>query len=282
MVRSRYLTSRENKPFATTSELKNFGIKQFLDSNDDKTRRRPNQFPRNISEKAFLMFEYSQPNNEIKKLYVPILENPDIRESQSSNLASYDLIGRNNTLVSYQSSDSRKISISFNITAQNVDNILSGGDDDSGMHGRFKNDEKTLHSIIEKWLNCIKSSTKNNSENPSFGPPIIRLNYLNLYKNVPCVARSFTINHDRENGYHHTEQTGNLLGRYIGNTVKDKLKDTINILPNIITVSLDLQEVRVGNFGTFKPGQVIKGDNNTGWEAILTPRGTMDPDNYGS
>lgn len=110
--------------------------------------------------------------------------------------------------------------------------------------------------LILFWINIIRSSTKNNSEKTSFGPPIVRLTHGSMYLNVPCVAKSYSISFDETNS---TFDLETLINRRI-------------------KVDLTLAETRVGNFGKYVPQQAVQGDNNTGWEAIFD-NGTMDPFN---
>lgn len=235
-----------------------------------RQRRDPKKFERKFHEYSFLVFEYEFPNNKKQKRYVPILENPTIKESQSSNLASYNLIGRNSTLYSYQSSESRRINLSFRIVYDHLEAIIS----QEGIPPQFyntwsfedygySNDEPT--NILLGWLETIKTSTKNNSQNPSFGPPIIRVNHGAHYRNVPCIAKSFSIDYGGENA--------DIFTKVIDNSNRQ------NIIHKVVNISLDLMEVRVGDFGDFKPKDTIKGDNNTGWEAVFD-NGNMDPDNF--
>ena len=109
--------------------------------------------------------------------------------------------------------------------------------------------------LILFWVNLVRSSTKNNSTNTVYGPPVVRLNHGTMYNNVPCVAESYNIRILDESGY-----------------------DVQTLTPRQIEISLTLNEVRTGNFGEFQSGDEIKGDNNTGWEAVFSEN-NMDPYN---
>jgi len=248
---------------------------------DLENREDPKDFPRNLQDYSYLCYEY--PEDKRSKLYIPFLENVEIRESQGANLQAYDLVGRNSNLFLYKSSPSRKFSVSFRIIYPHVDAIINGQAQSGPFHERFKNaritgrygDDEVANCILG-WLEIIKTSTKNNSKNPSYGPPIIRLNHGAHYKNIPCVATNYTIGYDNTNGNTYqifTNSGGDRLGL---NILQNPF--TLNILHRAITVTLELSEVRVGNFGEFRPEVNIYGDNNTGWEAVFE-YGTMDPNN---
>lgn len=108
-------------------------------------------------------------------------------------------------------------------------------------------------SIIVWWVNIIRSSVTNSASNPVDGPPIVRLFHGLLYSDTPCVVRNYNISYDQSAG-----------------------KDLRTLMDNRIIISMDLEEVRAGDFGDFEPGNVVKGDNLAGWEELLD-KGTMDP-----
>lgn len=111
-----------------------------------------------------------------------------------------------------------------------------------------------INAIIY-WVNLVRSSTKNNSANTTFGPPIVKLNHGPMYNSVPCVVQDYSITIDEMAGY-----------------------DSFTMFPRGIDISLDLLEVRTGNFGTFKSFDKALGDNNVGWEAVFDEN-NMDPYN---
>ena len=180
--------------------------------------------PRKIEKRALearshLLFEFQSENGQIKRVFIPMLENCEIAESQSSNLIEYNLIGRNSNLYSYTSGKSRELKLGFYIslnhvldhmTREGLDRIftkqysttkLSSGDqkarffnagttvvgiDHAQIHrthffdsigvpnfvsgSKFKDD---CINLIIYWLNIIRSSTKNDSTNTTFGPPVV-------------------------------------------------------------------------------------------------------------
>lgn len=107
---------------------------------------------------------------------------------------------------------------------------------------------------IMYWTNLIRVSVLNNAKNPVYGPPIIRLNHGILYQDIPCVATDYKIEYDTAHG-----------------------ADLRTLLPRIISFELNLQEIRVGDFGDFDVKKITKRDNSVGWEAMIGNVNTIDP-----
>jgi len=109
--------------------------------------------------------------------------------------------------------------------------------------------------LIIYWINIIRTSVVNNALNPLFGPPIIRLRHGIMYQNIPCICQSYSIDWDERMGY-----------------------DLKTLLPRRLNVTMKLEELRTGNFGTFEHTAVmLDRDNLGGWEAVLNKPATMDP-----
>ena len=105
------------------------------------------------------------------------------------------------------------------------------------------------------FTNVLRTSVDNAASNPLFGPPIIRVVYGSMYQSVPCVCKSYSMSYeDKETGY-----------------------DLETLTPRRIKISLDLAEVRVGNFGKFSQGKVVERDNLAGWESVIDRPLTTDP-----
>jgi len=115
--------------------------------------------------------------------------------------------------------------------------------------------DKTL-DLVMYWINIIRSSVLNNSENTVYGPPIVRLSHGPLYMNSPCVVEDYKISIDQSSNY-----------------------EVETLLPYTIKVSMSLLESRTGNFGGYESGKLIDGDNLAGWEAILD-KNVLDAMNY--
>ena len=91
-------------------------IKEFTARQDFKKR----QLPRRLSDRSHLTIEFPQSEGRVIRTFVPFLENPTISEKGKANLNSYNLVGRAGQLFSYGGADSRKLSVSFNITLLHV------------------------------------------------------------------------------------------------------------------------------------------------------------------
>ena len=128
----------------------------------------------------------------------------------------------------------------------------------------YDNDNKVRNKIIDLlvyWVNIIRSSVCNNTKNPLYGPPIVRLRHGILYQDVPCIVQDYGFDFNEQAGY-----------------------DLDTLLPRQIRVSLKLEELRTGDFTEFDPksNDVIKRDNLTGWEAVIEGTSySMDPGSGG-
>ncbi len=328
------------------------------------------QLPRRLSDRSHLTIEFPQSDARVIRTFVPFLENPTISEKGRANLNSYNLVGRAGQLFSYAGADSRKLSVSFNITLlhviaeeaelndmfkkqfklffseeqrakvafnlgpeQSSDIIVPGPDysfagvPGEGTINRFETNEEyvtealgsadvsvkqeidhaSLHrkhylnlikgitgfdpdeanngdlNFIEKgfnafginlgdpaentrklnetinlvylWVNLIRASVMNRSDNTTFGPPIVRLTHGGMYNNVPCLLQDYSINIVEEAGH-----------------------DVQTMTPKRLEISLNLVESRTGNFGKFEAGKSMLGDNITGWESVIETN-NMDPYN---
>lgn len=106
-------------------------------------------------------------------------------------------------------------------------------------------------SVIDSlllFINTIRSSVLNNVEDPNKGPPLIRLYFGTLYNAVPLICKDYSISFENDVTY-----------------------DTDTITPKVLSISLDLEEVRVGNFGKFDAYSKVPylNENIVGWEAVL-------------
>ena len=145
-----------------------------------------------------------------------------------------------------------------NITNSLIDgiNILPGGDAPGVASSRAV--ETRINDLIDMiyvWVNLIRSSVLNNSENSVQGPPIIRVTHGPMFNNVPCVAEDYSIRIMDESGF-----------------------DVQTLTPKQLEITISLKELRTGDFTSFKQGQVEGGDTIAGWEAVLRDN-NMDPYN---
>tara|TARA_R100001377_G_C3188637_1_gene109598 strand:+ start:162 stop:1175 length:1014 start_codon:yes stop_codon:yes gene_type:complete len=115
--------------------------------------------------------------------------------------------------------------------------------------------------VIIYWVNIIRSSVINNSQNPLYGPPIIRLTHGILYEDVPCVCKDYSLSYNDAAGF-----------------------DIKTLLPRQIKITMKLEESRTGNFGVFDgmSENSRTRDNLAGWESVVTkPTRSGDPGSGG-
>jgi len=329
-----------------------------------------NKNKRKLHDRSHLTLEFPQSNDRVIRTYIPFLENPTISEKGSANLNSYNLVGRAGELFAYGGAQSRRLSVTFNISllhVMEVDseegiadhfkrqfqlyftsedaknafklrkedkdielgeqvgrskfggregslNILEQGTSDEALEYDFaisQNDETTgalgrQHAarhrayyrriaglvqgdpeaegedfsnilrgdaeikqselqrennkhidLVYCWLNLIRASILNRSDNTVYGPPIVRLTHGPMYGNVPCLVENYSVKVLEEAGY-----------------------EAQTLTPKRIQVNLNLVESRTGDFGKYVGGQIIAGDNLTGWESIIG-NNEIDPYNGG-
>lgn len=120
---------------------------------------------------------------------------------------------------------------------------------------RLKN---RIIDIIIYWTNLIRASVVNYSQNPIYGPPIIRLRHGIMYQDIPCICTNYSIDYNEAAGY-----------------------DLLTLLPRQLKITMKLEELRTGDFGVFDPNNEnhpVKKDNLAGWEAVvLQGSHSMDP-----
>jgi hypothetical protein len=117
---------------------------------------------------------------------------------------------------------------------------------------------KVIDMVIY-WVNLIRSSVVNNAMNPTLGPPIIRLNHGIMYQDVPCICTDYSLEPDA-----------------------NAALDMDTLLPQRISITMALEEIRTGNFGQFREDpkdaqtRMVTRDNLAGWESVIV-HNTMDP-----
>ena len=113
--------------------------------------------------------------------------------------------------------------------------------------------------LIIYWTNIIRSSVVNNAENPLYGPPTIRLRHGILYQDIPCICTDYSISYNEAAGY-----------------------DVNTLLPRQLNITMNLEEIRTGDFGEFDTGNIVRQDNLAGWEAVVNgDTRSMDPGSGG-
>ena len=112
-----------------------------------------------------------------------------------------------------------------------------------------------LIDIVLYWTNIIRSSVSNNSKNPVFGPPIVRINHGVLFQDIPCICNNYSVAPVEEAGY-----------------------DLDSLMPRRILYTMELEELRAGDFQEFDPANKVAKDNLVGWEGVVSsPHQSMDP-----
>jgi hypothetical protein len=89
---------------------------------------------RYLAERSYLYYQYPG-NPHGPEIYLPMLENIEISESQRPNYATYDLIGRSGSLYAYLGSRSREFTLKFNITLPNIIDYINN----VGLNEMFSN-----------------------------------------------------------------------------------------------------------------------------------------------
>jgi len=95
------------------------------------------------------------------------------------------------------------------------------------------------------WISLIRMSTLTSRQQPTLGPPIIRINHGPLYNNIATVAESYSINVAEEAGY-----------------------DIVSLLPNRVTIQLNLIEIQ-RNADVRDRTNVLHMDVVKGWDDLL-------------
>ena len=123
-------------------------------------------------------------------------------------------------------------------------------------------DENDLfhHEFINHQIDLIRSSVINNAEQPTYGPPIIRLNNGLLHQNIPCICLDYNLDQQYQDSNKKSYHPILKMSRYK------------------IVLTFTLQEVRNGNFlqTPFDTGNSISQDNIVGWEQIINGK-SLDP-----
>lgn len=125
---------------------------------------------------------------------------------------------------------------------------------------QYPKEARQALATILFWINLIRSSVKNNNNNTSYGPPILRLTFGPMYNAVPFICENYSIKGLDARGF-----------------------DLQTLFHRGFDISMKLNEIRVGDFKTFKPGEnneKVNRDGVAGWEAIFE-HGTFDPYDLG-
>ena len=133
-----------------------------------------------------------------------------------------------------------------------VDGII--GDAQSTFDTMVPTERNNVIDTLLFFVTILRTSIVNKATNPLLGPPLVRLTFGTLYQSIPCVCKSYSISWEESAGY-----------------------DLDTLTPRRLKVDLDLEEARVGNFGTYDPGVYTSRDNIAGWESAVNAPYTIDP-----
>lgn len=294
-----------------------------------------------LSDRSLLRFIFPTSDTNRRKVTVtlPFFENIKIQEGGKARLAKHEILSRNGELFTYTGAESRRITLSFNLTLPHIEaqtlNInqfikmgASNGDTnailrksmraygkqkfETTMQDEVKKDVKKhlakvrkearlatldpditkqqerdinrkagkailaakrgghqeifelqevfdkqheIPTLISWWVNIIRASVMNNARDPRLGPPMIILKHGILFRDVVFLCEAVKLNFDDSAGI-----------------------DLLTLLNRQIKITMNLVEVRIGDFTEYKIQDHIKGNNLAGWEAVLDV-GTMDPNN---
>jgi len=158
---------------------------------------------------------------------------------------------------------------------QNTWNLLNSGDIEEAINNDLPDSVGTIGQsaainslpVPEKlkvidtllfFVALLRTSVVNNAANPLQGPPLLRLDYGTMYQQVPCICKSYNISFEESTTY-----------------------DLTTLTPFRVNFSLNLEEIRLGDFGKYEPAKVIQRDNLTGWESVINSPHTTDPISLG-
>jgi hypothetical protein len=133
-------------------------------------------------------------------------------------------------------------------------NLLGGGGPVNGTQDATYQYNRAMNLVIY-WTQIIRASVCNNSQNPIYGPPVVRLLHGSLFNDIPCICTNYTMSPVEEAGY-----------------------DSATMLPRRIKYSMSLEEIRAGDYQKYELGDIVKRDNVVGWEAVIDPGvNSLDP-----
>lgn len=118
----------------------------------------------------------------------------------------------------------------------------------------FPKNKVRTSELMLYWTNIVRASVVNDSKSPVLGPPIIRLTHGILYQDIPCICKNYSFSIEKESTY-----------------------DLFTLMPQVINFSMELEELRTGDYGEYQKSQVVVRDNLVGYEALFEKDRSMDP-----
>lgn len=263
-----------------------------------------------LSDRSFLIFQYPSEQSEnvgYKELFLPFLENVDISESQNSNIASFDLLGRAGNLFAYTGAKSRNIKLKFNITFQHVLEELYGNGIKNvfqfgfsvGLNSKQKRKEAFFTNNVRGAQSAVLFSVQNSAQQNNYFTQVAtdssipkldekRAKALDLVVYWINIVRTSTLNNSKDVRLgppiirlNHGSLYNNIPCVCDDYSVKVDGKSTYDLntlTPMSVEINMNLHEVRTGNFSDYTPFDEVAGDNLPGWDSLMS-HGTMDPYN---
>ena len=118
-----------------------------------------------------------------------------------------------------------------------------------GLTLAFDDDRDGTFDVIDTllfFIAILRTSVTNNAMDPMVGPPLLRLSFGTMYQNVPCICKSYNLSWEEDSGY-----------------------DLETLTPRHLKITLNLEEIRTGDFGEYEPARYISRDNVAGWESAI-------------
>ena len=244
-----------------------------------------------LPSRSFISFYFPSTNGNPTQIRLPFFENLNITESKAARLQEFKLLGRSSNLYGYLGADSRKFSVTFKMNLTHIleeypeakflvpdlpssqSTLTNPGkfikNEASILSQKFtkdlspftnlyqnndaRNNKDKIIDLMMFYTNLVRASVVNNAKNPVLGPPIIRLNHGILYQDIPCVCKDYSFE-----------------------IKEDVLYDVRTLMPVILGIKLNLEEVRAGDFSNFEKGNLKLRDNLAGYEALFD-QGSMEP-----
>jgi len=108
--------------------------------------------------------------------------------------------------------------------------------------------------LVHKVTNIIRTTVVGSTREPDIGPPVVRLNFGEMYRNVPCICTNYSFIVEGNKGY-----------------------DNDSLIPRSITFKMELEEFRqAGQLGFDKYDAELFPDGVPGWNDFFM-QGSMDP-----
>lgn len=109
-----------------------------------------------LHDRSHLTLEFPQSKDRVIRTYIPFLENPQINEKGRARLNTYDLVGRAGQLFSYAGAESRRLSVTFNISLLHVLET----DISEGIADKFKRQFRLFFTDREQSIRAFKLSKR--------------------------------------------------------------------------------------------------------------------------